>query len=571
MGAALSFVSAAVGGQTASDDWTVVALPDTQKYADSPENISYAQDQTRWIADNVDSENIRLVSHEGDVVEYATETQYQRMDDVMSTLDGVVPYSVLPGNHDWAVWNDRSSSTELYEQPFNAARYAGYDWFGGTGPGDSELNSYQLFSAGGYEFLHIALEWEPRGEVDDPDTPLGWAQDLLDEHADKPTILTTHSYLDNEGRPESSQVRNGSGNPGQDVWEKLVSPNPQIFMVLCGHFVHNGGYHQVSQNVEGQDVYEMVANYQGLENGGNGWLRLIQFQPGGGSSGQDRIQVRSYSPSLDAFKTDSDNEFSFDLDFDARFGASDGSSSPSATFEQGQDGYTGTTDTNLLEATPETSYGDTGSVTVDTSEQDGSAQALLRFGSLIGSGSAQVPLGATIEGATLTLETVDEGSGGTFHRMLVGWDETSTWGSFGGDGVAADGVEAVSSADAQVGPVSGGTTTVDVTASVQAWADGELNLGWVVLPLGENGWDFATAESDNPPRLTVTYQAGDGGSVTREGDVDGDGDIDDDDVELIQRDIAGYGTEMDRDAADVNDDGRVDITDAVTVDRAGGE
>jgi len=40
---------------------------------------------------------------------------------------------------------------------------------------------------------------------------------------------------------------------------------------------------------------------------------------GGGSDGQDRIQVRTYSPSLDQFATDSSSQFSFDLDFTARF------------------------------------------------------------------------------------------------------------------------------------------------------------------------------------------------------------------------------------------------------------
>jgi hypothetical protein len=576
-GAALSFAPSVVGGQSDPEYWTVVSLPDTQKYPDTTDSqdlIGYAQDQTQWVADNVGTENIQFVTHEGDVVENANETEYGLMDDVMSTLDGVVPYSVLPGNHDWEVWFDRSSSIELYEQTFNAARYDGYDWFGGTGPGDSELNSYQLFSAGGYEFLHIALEFEPRGSVDDPSTPLGWAQERIDEHAGKPTIVTTHSYLNSGGRPDYTQTRNGTGNSGQEVWEELISPNPQIFMVLCGHFVYYGGYHQVSQNVDGQDVYEMVANYQRLENGGNGWLRLIQFQPGGGSGGQDRIQVRTYSPSLGEFDTDSDNQFSFDLDFDERFGASDGGGSPSATFEQGSDGYTGTTDTNVLEANPGTSYADEPSVTVDASEPQGSgnaAQALLRFGSVFGSNEGQIPLGATIEEATLRLETVEDGSGGAVHRMLVGWNEAVTWDSFGADGISADGTDAVSTPEAETGPVSEGATVVDVTESVQAWADGELNQGWAILPLGSDGWDFATAESGTPPRLTVTYQAGDGLSGNREGDVDGDGDIDGDDVELIQRDIAGQDVDIDREAADVNDDGVVDIRDAVAVDRSRGE
>jgi hypothetical protein len=144
--------------------------------------------------------------------------------------------------------------------------------------------------------------------------------------------------------------------------------------------------------------------------------------------------------------------------------------------------------------------------------------------------------------------------------MLTGWTDDETWASIG-DGVQADDTEASSEAVSRIGPVSTGTTTVTVTQSVQAWADGARNHGWVFRPLGDDGWDFRTAESGTPPQLTVQYAP----PETRAGDADSDGDVDSDDVALVQRSIANEGVDIDGEAADVDGDGDVDIGDAVTI------
>lgn len=344
-GVGLSTFGAAPGSAQSSDPdyWTIVALPDTQEYAeaktsDKPKVAQYAHDQTEWIAEHRDSENIAFVSHEGDVIDgYRDEegkdakidAQWQFMDDVMSRLDGKVPYSTVTGNHDWKTWWDRSSSIAKYQEYFGPSRYEEYDWFGGAGPtnGDEnrdELNTYQLFSAGGYDFIHLALEWEVPGSVDDPSTPLGWAQKVLDEHPDRAAILTTHSYLRGSPpkRAETVQETNGDGNHAQTVWEDLVAPNPQVFMVLSGHWhdASDGEARQVSENEADLPVYEIMANYQFRTQGGHGLFRRIEFRPGDGGDGNpDRIQVRTYSPRFDEYEDDENSEFGFDLDFDERF------------------------------------------------------------------------------------------------------------------------------------------------------------------------------------------------------------------------------------------------------------
>ena len=81
--------------------------------------------------------NVVFATHEGDIVENGDSvTEWERMSDVMNTLDGEVPYSALLGNHDFAVTGDRESSTENYRTYFGESRYEDYDWFGGTAPDD---------------------------------------------------------------------------------------------------------------------------------------------------------------------------------------------------------------------------------------------------------------------------------------------------------------------------------------------------------------------------------------------------------------------------------------------------
>lgn len=509
-----------------SPAWTIAVVPDTQKYVRRSSLVAFAQDQTDWIANNLDAENIVFVTHEGDWVDDGSDrTEWRRMNSVWNAIEGKVPYAAAIGDHDYAVEEDRSSSTANYRRFFGKRRYEKYSWFGGSAPND--LSHYQRFSAGGYEFLHIDLEWEA------PDSAVAWAQRVLDANPDTPTIVTTHSYLwdrpGREGRTDFVEENDGDGNSGQQLYQKLVRPNPQVFMVLGGNFheatgTNDGEWTQVSRNHAGLPVYEMLACYQDYPKGGEGWLRLVQFLPGGGSDGRDRIRVRTYSPSLDEFQTDGRSQFSFDLSFADRFGASGGggdSEEPESepepdpepgtrtvTFQTGTGGYTGTVDTYLQEARPTADNGSAPTLNVDTNDPHGTGeavQALLRFDDVVGSGESQVPSSATVQSATLAVRTTDRGSGAALHRMLRNWSENDSWDSLG-DGVQADGSEAVSAADVHTGRVRTGTTTIDVTKSLQAWIEGSPNYGWVFLPRGGNGWDFSSSEGSTPPTLTVTFE-----------------------------------------------------------------
>ncbi|GAB5443916.1 MAG: hypothetical protein Fues2KO_42650 [Fuerstiella sp.] len=282
-------------------DFSVALLPDTQIYAEQFPEIF--ETQTQWLADNAALQNIAFVSHIGDVVDHPDSLlEWQRADQAMDTLDGVVPYSVLPGNHDFDPQNSHGNA-DNFTTFFGADRYSQYGWYGGAS--SDELNHYQYFSGGGFDFLHLTLEWEPRP------SSVAWARQILNNHPTTPTILSTHAYLDDaDGR--STTATTSDGLSGDQIYQQIVRDAPQIFLVMNGHFP--GEAHQTSFNDAGLPVFELMADYQNRPNGGDGWLQLLNFRPD-----LDRIDVSTYSPALDQFETDSDSQFSFFFDFDARF------------------------------------------------------------------------------------------------------------------------------------------------------------------------------------------------------------------------------------------------------------
>jgi VCBS repeat-containing protein len=192
----------------------------------------------------------------------------------------------------------------------------------------------------------------------------------------------------------------------------------------------------------------------------------------------------------------------------------------SASFQQGVNGYTGTSDTQI--ASNLTSQADTLNIGTDfptTGSTEVVRQALLRFDQLSGNAAGQIPVNAQIHDAILTVGAVLSdavGHGGTAHRMRIDWPETVTWGDLS-SGVAIDGTEAASTASFQAGNSSlaplaqAGMTVFEAIDDVQAWVRGTSNFGWVFNPWtnGTNGWFFASSEYDLSetirPKLEVYY------------------------------------------------------------------
>lgn len=285
--------------------FSIVMLPDTQQYSRKFPELFLAQMQ--WIKENRDQENIVFVTHVGDVVNDRKKATNQWMvaQEAMSVLDGVVPWGVAIGNHDYDNTACRPDQATAFLERFGPQRFRGYPWFGGASA--NGLNTCQLFSAGGLDLLILHLE------LDVSDAAMAWAEEMLRAHPQRAAIVTTHSYLNGvSGTNGYNRAVSRHGNPAEAVWNKLVRCQPQIFLVLCGHHQQTVAYHQVSTNRVGARVVEMLADYQKWHNGGDAWLRLLRFIPA-----QREIQVRTYSPALRRFLTEPKHQFTVPWDLPA--------------------------------------------------------------------------------------------------------------------------------------------------------------------------------------------------------------------------------------------------------------
>lgn len=299
------------------EPFTIVVLPDTQYYCDIRHKLSrkwkngdlrrYFFEQTRWARDNKERLNISFLVHEGDIVQGDVPEEWAVAQEAMSVLDGKVPYCMCLGNHDMGYqkadnkygFNIAVDRTTLFNEYFPREKFAKRREFGGTFHPDRHDNSWYHFESAGMKFLIIALEYYPRDEV------LDWANKIVAEHPDHRVIALTHSYL----KPNKTRTTNRlklKGNNGEQMWQKLVSKHRNMFMVLSAHF--SGEALLTSTGVHGNQVHQILSDYQEMNNGGESWLRYMVFQPK-----MNKIGIYTYNPALDKFKNRPSSRF--DLDY----------------------------------------------------------------------------------------------------------------------------------------------------------------------------------------------------------------------------------------------------------------
>jgi hypothetical protein len=318
--------------------FALAVMPDTQfyaRYATAAESDQYDKRfgsapfaaQTKWIAANAKALNIPFTVHLGDVVDQVGKPdQWKVADAAMKVLeDAKLPYSVLAGNHD--VLRDidysidpvggtdanRTPANEPYIQWFGAERAKKQATFGARDP--SGFHEYHVFEAQGQKFMVLSLSWRIS------DAGIAWARQMIAKNPTLPVILVNHQLL-NIAPDGTSPLET---DYGKMLWEKLIRDNDQIFMTLNGH--HHGAAHLTKINNFGRKVEEMVVDYQMAYQGGNGLMRLYEFD-----LTNKKIKVLSFSPwvpqkpaaTLNAFDqavlTTPNEAFEIDMDFAQRFG-----------------------------------------------------------------------------------------------------------------------------------------------------------------------------------------------------------------------------------------------------------
>lgn len=276
--------------------FTLIWMSDTQYYSESFQHVYPVM--TNWIRVQNQLGNAEYVIHTGDIVNIRwSEDEWRVADKSMKILDDAhVPYGVVAGNHDVGnfVLDYRNFGKYFGEKRFKHSSHYG----GGL---ENNTHHYDLASFGGHDFIFIYLGF---GKETEP-TTIKWANKILKKYSERNAILSIHSYLKPNGR------RNHNG---EKVFKEIVEPNENIKMVLAGHIPgvsrHIETILMKTENgkIKTRKVYEMLADYQSGPEGGQGYMRILQFNPT-----QSKLNVKTYSPYLDDynfFETEQE-EFSF--------------------------------------------------------------------------------------------------------------------------------------------------------------------------------------------------------------------------------------------------------------------
>ncbi|NQX02576.1 metallophosphoesterase, partial [bacterium] len=296
---------------TPGADFTIATLPDTQFYSENLANNGrsatyYAQ--TQWLVDNRETLNLAFVSHMGDIVQNgdAVPAEWAVADAAMKKIENQsntlraygIPWGGAPGNHDQTSIGNAGGANSYYNQYFGASRFAGRNYWGGSQSPTNNNNNYQLFRAGGMDFIIIHMEYDVRSKTS-YQAVLDWADALLKANPDRRAIVTSH-WIVNTGNPATFSTQ------GQDIYNDLKD-NSNLFLLLCGHVAGEG---QRTDTYQGRAVHSVLQDYQGRTNGGDGWLRFFVFSPANNTISAKTYRVSNpVNPAAGTYETDADSQF----------------------------------------------------------------------------------------------------------------------------------------------------------------------------------------------------------------------------------------------------------------------
>ncbi len=300
------------------DSEYIIIIPDIQNYIQYTENNKYLVQMIDWIMKMQRlNYKIKVILQEGDLTEHNIVSEWEKSKEIFSVLDGKIPVIYCTGNHDHGTngftYNNRNTFFSKY---FNY----------------SILNQYYIesYKSGSYEnsFFRVpiknrvlqifSIEFAPNDSV------LMWANKVEDKYNKDISFLLTHAYLyrENERYNYNKFGLTQSGTPyfygiakfdkvndGEDIWNKFVSSNINIRAVFSGHVEYLPDYTEImnSTNNYGFNVHQMVFNTQNIQNGGNGWIKILEF------INDNTINVKTYSPVLNQWKTDYKNQYIIEL------------------------------------------------------------------------------------------------------------------------------------------------------------------------------------------------------------------------------------------------------------------
>ncbi len=280
-------------------EYVIAFLPDTQYMTQNyPESLKIMID---YLVEKGKTRNIQYIIGLGDITNSNAQREWSTIIRQTNRLNGYIPYSLVPGNHDVLL----NSRQELFNKTY--ANKTGYYYQhvaanGGFFKDDSVRNTYLTFSVGEVDYLIINLDF---GATDDI---LTWAGGVLEAHPNHRAILVTHGYLNADGTTldpndyATPDEYDSSLNSGEAIWEKLVSKHENVAMIVSGHMHHDSIVVTPREGAAGNTVYQILMDPQSTCNklGGMGALGLMYFTADG-----NHAKVEYYSTVFEKYFAES--------------------------------------------------------------------------------------------------------------------------------------------------------------------------------------------------------------------------------------------------------------------------
>ena len=299
------------------NSFSVILLGDPQGYQKYESSQGLFDVMTAWTAQQKETLNVMTVLCTGDLVDsnslilsngslaapqcsnQPSSLQWKSVSKAFERLDNVYPYIIATGNHDYGIEASESKISEFpkyFDVSRNQKQWANHIIsYCPSAFGESTLENaaYEFYDKNWGDMLFIAMEFSPRDEV------LEWANKLCASKKFKnhKIFVITHSILENDGSFRKDNYP-FAPNDGKAVFEKLLKKHSNIKLAICGHTCTESvmAAFRKEKKDDGKTLPIMMFNPQFISgalggNGGNGWLRILEFKPDGKT-----ISVRTYSP-----------------------------------------------------------------------------------------------------------------------------------------------------------------------------------------------------------------------------------------------------------------------------------
>lgn len=305
-------------------DYSFAAFGDLQSmtWTDNKQGTKYVKSVFDWILNNKDSRKIEYVFGLGDTVDtlttYGTNVvesngkkqnvnEWILVSEQIHRLDGIIPYTIIRGNHDDEGGYHKYICTEDFKEQMDGYFY---DPSKPATLGNSFSNHYNKITIGGTKYLMLSLDYN----ICENAAAKNWAKEVISSNPDYRVIVSIHAYLNGgysggvgayegfyQGSIGAANVSNSyqenKNFDGQALWNEIFSKYENMFMILCGHDAIPTPVHNVRTGSNGNKVIEILTDTSKYDveketSYGGSLMMLLNFK-----EDSNEILVEYFSPS----------------------------------------------------------------------------------------------------------------------------------------------------------------------------------------------------------------------------------------------------------------------------------